>query len=272
MTMNDNIMEREVLQSLLKGRFFGSRLHVFDAIDSTNRFAKMLAAEGEPEGTLVYAEAQTEGRGRWGQTWESAHGKGLWFSIILRPAVEIEKATLMTVFAATSIAVGIEKILGIEISIKWPNDLIVQNKKVGGILLEMSHRRNQLSFIVMGAGLNVCHTKEDFSPNLREFAASLEMIAGLKIDRMSLFTDILFRLEQDYQRAQKEGFDFILNEWKERNSFLNTDITFKISDRNIRGRVKEFRSNGDLLLIRPDGREETYRSNEVCEVRYADCH
>ncbi len=270
MVMDKNIIGEEALRSVLKTRVLGCKLHLFDTIDSTNQFAKTLAIKGEPEGTLVYAETQTAGRGRWGQTWESARGKGLWFSIILRPTVEMEAATLLTLLAATSIAIGIEKSLGIEISIKWPNDLVVQNKKVGGILLETSHRKDQLAYVVMGIGLNICQTKEDFPPALQKSAVSLEMISGLKIDRMSLLADLLEYLEQDYQRSQQEGYDFILNEWKDRNNILNKNVTFKISDQDIQGRVKGFHSNGELVLIRSDGRQEIYRSDEVCEVRYAD--
>ena len=270
--MDKNIMGKEALQSVLKNRLFGNKLYAFDTIDSTNQFAKTLAVKGEPEGTLVYAETQTAGRGRWGRTWDSTYRKGLWFSIVLRPAVKMEQATLLTLLAATSIAAGIEKILGIGVCVKWPNDLFVQNKKVGGVLLETSQRQNQMPYVVMGVGLNVCQTKEDFSPDIQKSASSLEMVSGLKIDRISLFADLLYQLEQDYQRSQREGFDFILNEWTDRNSILDADITFKISDRNIRGRVKGFQPNGDLLLIRPDGRQETYRSSDVCEVRHVDCH
>ena len=130
---------------------------------------------------------------------------------------------------------------------------------------------NRLSYVVMGTGLNVCQTKEDFPPALREIAVSLESASGLKIDRMSFFADLLYCLEQDYQKSRQEGFDFLLTEWADRNPLLNADVSFKSCGQTVRGRVKGFYPDGELVLIRPDGRQESYRSDEVCEVRHADC-
>jgi BirA family biotin operon repressor/biotin-[acetyl-CoA-carboxylase] ligase len=264
------MMQTDEIQAVLKSRLFGRELVVFKAIDSTNRYAKMLAVQGSPEGTVVYAEAQTKGRGRWGKTWDSACRKGLWFSIILRPTLKLDKITQLTLLGTTSVAASIKKDLGLECSVKWPNDLLIQDKKVGGILLETSQRQSQPSYVVMGVGLNVCHTIRDFSEKIRKSAVSLEMVSNQPIDRLSLFAGILFQLERDYLRSQKEGFDFVLSRWIAINYILEKVISFKFNHRFVQGRVKGFHVNGDLVLIKPNGEEERYRSSDVREVRYVD--
>ena len=144
----------------LNTKFIGKFIHYFDYLSSTNDLAMQLGMQNAPSGTLVVAESQTKGRGRLGRSWFSPKYKGIYFSLLLRPAILPEYSPVLTILIAVSMAEAVKEITGLDIQIKWPNDLFLNNKKLGGILTEMNAEADKINFMVMGVGLNVNNDKK----------------------------------------------------------------------------------------------------------------
>jgi len=171
----------------------GRPLYKYQIVRSTNDLALQLAREGAPEGTLVLAEAQTGGRGRWGRGWHSPEGKGIWASLILRP--EDDPGGTLAVGVASGIAEAIRETAGVDAQVKWPNDVVVGGRKLAGVLVE----RGGGAYVV-GFGVNVLQAKEDFPPELRDRATSLFLETGRAWDREELLWGILEEVERAYRR------------------------------------------------------------------------
>jgi BirA family transcriptional regulator, biotin operon repressor / biotin---[acetyl-CoA-carboxylase] ligase len=267
--VRDRRIGEEALTGALRTRQFGRTVYAFDAIDSTNQFAKSLALRGHVEGTLVYAEHQTRGRGRWGRNWESSRGKGLLFSVLLRPdpcPVGIGGLTLM---AATSVTQVLERHLDLRPKLRWPNDVILDGRKVAGVLTEAQRGADGVSFAVLGLGLNVSQTEADFPADLLGKAGSLESTAGRPVDRLALFAELIVQLERDYRRFRASGPEFALNRWVRRNAILGRTVTLRTRAGEETGRVRGFRADGRLVLVGEDGKEKRFSDGEVVEVHHA---
>ena len=262
-------LEEEAILNALKTEKFGRAAFCFEEIDSTNAFAKRLAIHGEPEGTLVYAESQTRGRGRWSRSWDSAKGKGLWFSLILRPDWDASSVSKLTLMAVTSMALAVERLTGLNPKVRWPNDLMMGEKKLAGLLAETSVVREDVSYVVLGMGINVLHARKDFSADVRDKAISLRMAGVAHVDRVSLLSEILLQLENDYKAIASRGFDFVLQRWASRSSILGKDVLVRVNHHEVEGVVKGFHDNGDLVLVAHDGEERRYSNGDVVEVRDA---
>ena len=150
-----DILSRTELESNRKTTWVGEEIHYFDSTDSTNTRAKRLAEDGAVHGTLVVADEQTGGRGRRGRVWESQKGVSIYMSLVLKPEIEPNHASMLTLITAMAVAGGIEKTTGLECKIKWPNDIVIHGKKVCGILTEMSTQMDYINYIVIGIGINV---------------------------------------------------------------------------------------------------------------------
>src|SRR5512140_598315 len=173
---------------------FGHSFRYHDEIESTNLEAKSLATKGAPEGTVVVAEAQSAGRGRLGRRWTSPAGKGLLFSVVLRPSLPMSEAHLLTIVAATAAAEAIEKHVPARVAIKWPNDLFIGDRKVGGILMEVSGEQDDVDWVVLGIGLNVNTEFSELPVALRRTATSLKMTGGEMVDRSDVLATLLLSL------------------------------------------------------------------------------
>jgi BirA family transcriptional regulator, biotin operon repressor / biotin---[acetyl-CoA-carboxylase] ligase len=148
---------------------------------------------------VVFAEHQTAGRGQRGNVWESAAGKGLWFSILLRPKIEIDQSARLTKWAAQTVAQTIEEELSLRAAIKLPNDVYVDGRKVAGVLVEMRAQKQQTHIAVAGIGVNVNHDADDFPPDLRASAGSLALALGHPLDRHPLAVALLSNLDRSYR-------------------------------------------------------------------------
>lgn len=195
-------MEKE-LGKYLKTDFIGRNLHSFGSLPSTNIEAKKIAKES-PEGTVVVSEGQTSGKGRLGRSWVSPKGKGIWMSMILKPNVEARKVASISLVAAAAVSVALKDI-GIESGIKWPNDILVDGKKVAGILSEASFQGSLVDYVVLGIGINVNLEEDDFPETLKEKASSLKLVKGHDIDRIKLITSVLNHFEKLYQSFMVGG-------------------------------------------------------------------
>lgn len=178
----------------------GKKFYSFNRVSSTNTIAYQLAAEGEPEGAVVKAEVQTHGRGKGRRRWSSPEGRGILISIILRPEVPAEAGTRLAQVVAIAVGRAIHRVTGLRSSFKWPNDLLINKKKVCGILCEMSTKSGKMEFAVVGIGVNVNATGKD----LFKGATSLKNELGKTIQRPRLIREILKALEDEYLLFKKK--------------------------------------------------------------------
>ncbi len=192
-------LSAERLRADLGEVVIGNEIIVLEQTTSTNDAVLRLAISETAEGLVVLAEHQTAGRGQRGNRWESATGKGLWLSILLRPKIEIDQSARLTKWAAQTVAHTIEQELTLSAAIKLPNDVYVDGRKVAGVLVEMRAQEQQPHLAVAGIGVNINHHADDFSPELRATAVSLAMAAGRPLDRHHLCLALLRNLDQSYR-------------------------------------------------------------------------
>ena len=201
-----DVYSESEIASRLQTKWAGRRLVFFESTGSTNPDAKRFAEEGAPHGTTVVADRQTAGRGRRGRSWESPAGRSIYFTSIVRPAFVPDKASMITLVMALSVAEAIQEVTGIPTGIKWPNDIVVNGKKVVGILTEMSMtpEMNEIQFLVAGVGVNVNQESlEEFPEDLRGTATSLKIESGRQFDRAALLAEILARFEESYETFER---------------------------------------------------------------------
>jgi BirA family transcriptional regulator, biotin operon repressor / biotin---[acetyl-CoA-carboxylase] ligase len=225
---------------------------------STNSDALDWAAEGAPEGALVVAEYQTAGRGRWGRSWESAPGRALLFSLLLRPGPEA--VGLLTTLAGIACAAGIRRVAGLEAGLKWPNDVILRGRKVAGILVETRVAGSAVTGAVVGVGVNVSSRAEDFSPEVAETATSVavELAAAGRSEppeRVALLAAILRQLDQRYRSwaphrllEEASGLSVILGR-RVRVRSLRSDATEGVARRLTSTGALELEAGGTLVVV-----------------------
>lgn len=190
-----DLSEKE-LKSIRHTEWVGEKICYFPVVDSTNTKAKQLAEEGYPAGTLVVAEKQEAGRGRRGRSWESPQGTGVFMTLLLKPEIEPNNASMLTLVAALAVSAAISKQTGRVAAIKWPNDIVMNGKKVCGILTEMSAQIDYVNHIVIGIGINVHN--ESFPEELSEMATSLYLETGEHLNRAALIEEIWENFERYY--------------------------------------------------------------------------
>lgn len=257
----NTVTEYEVA-SRLKTKEFGQSIYYTKEIDSTNSWAKILAADATTShGTLVLAESQTAGRGRRGREWESPVGTGIWMSLILRPQIAPQHASMLTLVAAMALQKGIKQVTGIDAKIKWPNDIIINDKKVCGILTEMSSELDYIHYVVVGIGINV--NVEEFPKEITEVATSLKIATGTMVCRSELIEAILVNFENYYDRFLfNESLDGLVKEYNE--MLIHKDKEVRIIHGNQEREViaRGINQWGELI-IEKDGEKKTILSGEI---------
>ncbi|HTX69361.1 MAG TPA: biotin--[acetyl-CoA-carboxylase] ligase [Thermoleophilia bacterium] len=242
---------------------FGHSFRYHDEIESTNLEAKSLALKGAPEGTVVVAEAQSAGRGRLGRRWTSPAGKGLLFSVILRPQLPMSEAHMLTIVAATAAAEAIEKHVSARVAIKWPNDLFIGDRKVGGILTEVSGEQDDVDWIVLGTGLNVNTEFSELPVPLRRTATSLKIAGGEVLDRSDILATMLLGLETSYKSALRGGFDKALTAFRDRDFLLSRTVSVETRQGPVIGAAAGIDDRGALLVELPHRRIRSFHSGDV---------
>ncbi len=192
-------LSAEKLRVDLDSAIIGRDIVVVDETTSTNDSVLERASPTTPEGLVVFAERQTAGRGQRNNSWESATGKGLWFSILLRPKIDIGASPQLAEWAARTVADTISKEFALQATVKLPNDIVVAGKKIAGILVEMRAQRNAPHIAIVGIGVNVNHRAEHFSEDLRTRAISLAMALDLEVDRHQFAVALLQNLDVSYR-------------------------------------------------------------------------
>jgi BirA family biotin operon repressor/biotin-[acetyl-CoA-carboxylase] ligase len=238
---------------------------VFAETDSTNDLAMRMGREGVPGGVTIFAEHQTAGRGRFGRRWASASHRGLWFSLLLRPALPLADWARLTTWAATAVASAIDEATAARAAIKWPNDVFVGGKKVAGILAESGTDSAGSPFAVLGIGVNVNHQPDDFPADIRAIAGSLRDVTGQTLDRSELATRILRALDTRLPSLAGD-FPAIIAEASARSFLLGRWIQVRGGHAIAEGRAERLDENGHLLLRRSDGSLDRLTAGEVTVI------
>lgn len=241
-------------------------VHFLESTDSTNRIAKEMAEKGAPHGTAVLAAMQTGGRGRLGRVWESVPGKGLYCSIIVRPEIDIENYARITLVTGVAVAKIVEEVTGKRCMLKWPNDIYLKGRKCGGILTESSPvmMDNQEMYAVIGIGLNINSSDEDFPVGLRTIATSFFIESGRNYKIEEVFAKVRDQLLIELDEFSTTGFTAILNRWRKRDYLFGRWMECVGYDGTIiRGIALGPDSEGRLFLRDKDGVEHGVLSGDV---------
>lgn len=251
----------EEIQNGLKTKWLGRNIDYQEEVESTNFRAKKLAVAKTLDGTLVISEEQNKGKGRRGKYWFSPPQRGIYFSLILRPSLDISKAPPITMLAAVAMAMAIKEACGLEVGIKWPNDILFKEKKLCGILTEMSAEIDKIHFLIVGIGLNI--NGLEFPEDLEDIATSLEKELGKKFSRVALLQEFLCKFELMYEYWLKNGFADILEKWKKLCISLNCKVKIISFDKTLEGFAEDVDKDGSLLLRLNNGEIEKIISGEV---------
>lgn len=254
------------IKARLRPKVIGTEVLVFEETASTNDVIEHLAKSGAREGLVVFAESQTRGRGRRGRVWESPRGKGLWFSVLLRPTLPPTAAGRITVAASVAVARALREHCGVDARIKWPNDVMVNGRKLAGILTELRAEADEILLAILGIGIDVNCGREDFQDALSGVATSLELETGRAHDRMGLAAHVLAALDECY-RAALTNFETVADEWAKLCTTLGRQIVVTMGQRRIEGFAQALDSDGALLLRRDSGQVERILGGDVVAER-----
>jgi BirA family biotin operon repressor/biotin-[acetyl-CoA-carboxylase] ligase len=236
------------IRSGIVTRKIGQVIHLFHVVDSTNDEAKALAVRGALDGTVVIADSQRHGRGRMGRVWASPAGVGVYLSVILRPAIQPHDAPSLTLLGAVAVAEAIEEVTGLAAGVKWPNDLIVRGRKVGGILGELAAEASHLHYVVLGIGVNVNHAEESLGPEMRHIATSLRIETGRLVDRTAMIRSLCESLDRWYNCFLSEGPAPIIERLRQRCLTLGQRVVARSGDQQLRGLAVDLDHAGALLI------------------------
>ncbi|KPV62829.1 MAG: putative biotin ligase [Candidatus Bathyarchaeota archaeon BA1] len=262
-----NEIAPERIREGLKTNFIGQILFHFTETTSTNDVAKELAAKGAREGTVIISESQSLGRGRLGREWVSPRG-GIWFSVILRPKITPKDAPKLTFTAAVVVAKTIRKMLKLNAEIKWPNDVLINGRKVCGILTETSIKGGTMDFAIVGVGINANVDVGSFPSYLRNSVTSLKEELEGEVDREKFLRSLLGELESYYNTFRRGDFDMILREWRGLSSFLGTHVEIVSFDEKFGGWAMDVDSEGALIIKLNDGTTRRVVSGDVTLRRH----
>lgn len=251
----------------LTTKYIGRQIVYLPSVVSTNTEAKRLAADGCPEGQIVIAEEQTGGKGRLSRGWFSPQGKGIWLSLVLRPPFSPQEAPKCTMLAAVAVNRAIRRVTGVACGIKWPNDILYEDKKLVGILTEMTAEMDAINYVVIGMGINVNIAAEEFPPDLHAIATSLAMAAGHPLSRLQLLAAILEELEQAYQMSIDKGFAPVLDAWRGESVTLGRMVDVFGQGRKFAGLATDIAADGALLVETPDGLERVVAGDVSIRAR-----
>lgn len=262
-----DILSRSEIASRLHTKWAGRKLYYVDSTGSTNTDAKRYAEEGDPHGTTVVADMQTAGKGRRGRKWQSPSGINTYFTILLKPSFTPDKASMLTLVMALSVAEAIEEITELKADIKWPNDIVVNKRKVVGMLTEMSTtpEMDEIQYVVVGVGVNVNNSNvEEFPEEIRQTATSLKIESGQQINRAILLEHILTRFEHNYEKFERtlDLSELIVDYQKH---LVNVDAQVRVLDPagEYIGISRGINKTGELIVEKEDGGVVNVYAGEV---------
>ena len=241
---------------------FGRKIYSFKEVGSTNDLAKELARKGAGQGTLVVSKVQSRGQGRFGRPWISKEG-GLYFSLILKPRIKKDLISILPLLAAVAVAKAISSLTSLKVNLKWPNDALINEKKVAGILAESTFDKGRINSVVLGIGINVNQRRQDFPEELREKATSLFEEIEREVNLEELLKEVTGELEKAYLSFLGEGPSFVIKEWKKMDICLGRAIKIVTSKEAFKAKALDLDRKGALIVGLADGRTKTILSGEV---------
>ncbi|MGL4791951.1 MAG: biotin--[acetyl-CoA-carboxylase] ligase [Anaerotignaceae bacterium] len=251
--------EREISKSLNTWEF-GKELYVIETVDSTNNKVRELAQNGAKEGCTVIAETQTGGKGRLGRPWKSPPGNGVWISVLLKPEIAPQNVSSITLLAGLSVCKVLRALFGVNAEIKWPNDVLLNGKKLCGILTEMNAQMESVDFVIVGIGINV--NNASFPKDIEDVATSIYQNIGKEVNRIPIICELLKELEKNYAIYKQKGFSGIRAEYSNLCVTLNKEVKVIAKDGFI-GKAVEITDEGELVVEKSDKTRVTVFSGEV---------
>lgn len=254
-----------------KNRFFQVRtvklperlIYHFDQVSSTNSIARLMARCGAAEGTIVMSESQTSGKGRRSRNWDCPPGKGLLMSMILRPPIALKEIPQLTLLAGVAVAESLQRSGIYTAGIKWPNDIIIDGKKVCGILAERLHCKRCGQAVIIGAGINVNQDISDLPPDCLETSTSLKLKTGSHWPRLQVLREFLTRWDLHYQCFLTSGSGYVREKWIQYNHTLGQSVTISYGQDSIPGQAVDISKNGGLLVQLANGEIKEFLADDV---------
>lgn len=264
-SLPDTLTEQTVRSYLGHVETVGARIDCFDSIDSTNAYLKRIALEGAPDGTVAVAAEQTSGRGRRGRSFQSAAGKGVYLSVLLRPRFAPGQLLPLTGLAAAAICRAVERVSGADVQIKWTNDLVLNGKKLCGILTELSleGESGALQYVVVGIGVNVSQSEQDFDGEVAQIATSLLRETGKNVPRAALAAAMIEELDALYAALKSGDTSGYLDEYRRRCVTIGREVQLLWQDTKEKVRALDVDEEFGLVVRRENGSVETIRTGEV---------
>lgn len=256
-----NLVTPHEISEILNTKVLGKKIYYFEEVGSTNNEAKALCREWPEEGTLVIAEKQSGGKGRLGRTWESPSKTGIWMSLVLCPEIMPQYASQITLVAGLGMCEAIKDITGLEAKIKWPNDIVVNGKKICGILTEMSAQVEAIDYIVVGIGVNVNMTS---FPEELPYASSLALEGGKSYSRREIVARFLQIFEKDYEAyKQNPDLEAIIGRYEANCITLHQMVKIISRNEEMIAKAEKINKDGTLVIKMTDGTVKQISSGEV---------
>ena len=259
-------MTTDDILSGLQNRTIGRWIQIYDRVGSTNDLALQCGVDGAEEGTLILAESQTQGRGRHGRRWHAPPGSSILASVILRHRLRADQVGLPNLIGAIAIATAINESTDLSTRIKWPNDVLIQGKKVSGVLTELEYDRHRHPFFVMGFGVNVNTTRADLPEELRCSATSLQIESERQISRVTILQAILHRLEENYVRLKHGETDPIIATANGLLHLSGDQVQLQTTDGFFHGQTEAIDRDGGLLLKDMNGQRRKFLVGEILQT------
>ncbi len=257
-----DIIAAEEVESRLKSKWAGHPVKYFDEITSTNQYAKRIGEEGAPEGTLVVADEQTQGKGRSGRVWSTPHGTAIAMTLLIRPKLPPASISMVTLVMGLAVARACRELYHLPVGIKWPNDVVIHGKKLCGILTELSAEMMSVNYVVIGTGINV--NVKEFPEEIQKTATSIALELGHETGRAELIASCMEYFEVYYEKFIQAGdLSPLMEEYNE--LLLNRDQKVRVLEpgREYTGTALGINQNGELLVVREDGSRTAVYAGEV---------
>ena len=262
-------MTTDDILSGLRNQTIGRQIEIYDRVGSTNDLALQCGIDGAEEGTLILAESQTQGRGRRGRRWLAPPRSSILASAILRHRLRADQVGLPNLIGAVAIATAINELTNLSARIKWPNDVLIQGKKVSGVLTELEYDQQRQPFFVMGFGVNVNTTRADLPEELRASATSLQIESNRKISRVALLQAILHRLEENYLCLKHSDTEPIMATANRLLHFSGDWVQINTAHEVFCGQAEAINQDGGLLLKDMNGNLRKFLVGEVLQTGQA---
>ena len=261
------ILKPEILKQQLNGKFIGHQLHYYEEIGSTNDEAFRLGLAGAPEGTALIANSQSTGKGRMQRVWHSPAGSNIYTSIILRPEITPSRTPQMSILAGVAVAEVLESYCPDRIKLKWPNDVLIDGKKVCGILSQVKTAVGEVDFIVLGMGINVNISYGQFTKEICNLATSLAIETGREISRQELIISLYENLAKWYKQLLKDGFGRIKEKWLSISPMIGQTVQVMFREEAVNGKTTGLDEDGSLILLAVGNKEFKVSAGDATIVK-----